>query len=92
MKHEEPEKSTGELRIELRHVREAVGAVLDDYRATAETLDSVTAAVDGIESTDHADNVERLRDDLLDALESDGIKPPWVRDGYETQAEWRADR
>jgi len=90
MSHEQREKTAGELRIELRQVREAVGAVLDDYEATAQTLDAVTAQVDGVEPTDHASNVQALKGDLLDALEqeSDSITPPWEREGYETKQAW----
>jgi len=88
------EKTAGELRIELRQVREAVGRVLDDYERTARTLDAVTEQVDGIEPTNHADNVQALRSELLDALkkEDDSITPPWEREGYESKAEWLADR
>jgi len=90
MSHEQPEKTAGELRIELRQVREAVGAVLDDYEQTAETLDSVTAQVDGLEPTDHASNVQALKSNLLDALEdeADSITPPWKREGYESKQAW----
>jgi len=88
--HEQTEKSVGELRIELRQVREAVGEVLDDYERTAETLDSVTARVDGLEATDHARNVQALKGGLLDALhtEADSIDPPWEREGYESKQAW----
>jgi len=90
MTHETEEKSAGELRIELRHVREAVGEILDDYEKTAETLDAVTAQVDGVEATDHASNVQSLKGDLLDALqtETDTIDPPWVREGYDSKQAW----
>jgi len=90
MTHQQPEKTAGELRIELRHVRETVGAVLDDYEATAQTLDAVTEQVDGVEPTDHASNVQSLKGDLLDALEqeADTITPPWEREGYESKQAW----
>jgi len=90
MTHQQPEKTAGELRIELRQVREAVGAVLDDYEATAQTLDAVTEQVDGLDATDHASNVQALKGDLLDALEqeSDSIIPPWEREGYESKQAW----
>jgi len=90
MTHETKEKSAGELRIELRHVREAVGEILHDYEQTAQTLDSVTAQVDGLEATDHASNVQSLKVDLLDALqtEADSIDPPWEREGYDSKQAW----
>jgi signal transduction histidine kinase len=90
MSHEQTEKSAGELRIELRHVREAVGEILDDYEQTAKTLDSVTAQVDGLEPTDHAGNVQVLKGDLLDALEgeADTITPPWEREGFDSKQAW----
>lgn len=89
-RHERAEKSAGELRIELRHVRETVGAVLDDYEQTAETLDAVTAQVNGVETTDHASNVQALKGELLDALEqeADTITPPWEREGFENKQAW----
>jgi hypothetical protein len=90
MSHEQTEKTAGELRIELRQVRGAVGAILDDYEQTAETLDSVTAQVNGLDATDHAANVQALKGDLLDALqtEADSIDPPWVREGYDSKQAW----
>jgi len=90
MSHEQREKTAGELRIELRQVREAVGAILDDYEATAQTLDAVTEQVDGTEATNHASNVQSLKRDLLDALEqeSDTITPPWERGGYDSKQAW----
>jgi len=90
MSHEQTEKSAGELRIELRQVRESVGEILNDYEQTAETLDAVTAQVDGLDATDHASNVQALKGDLLDALEdqADTITPPWEREGYETKQAW----
>jgi len=94
MSHERPEKTAGELRIELRQVRESVGAILEDYEQTAETLDSVTAQVDGLEATDHAGNVEALKCDLLDALQTDAdsIDPPWIREGYDSKQAWLDDQ
>ena len=88
--NEQREKTAGELRLELRQVRNAVGAVLDDYKRTAETLDAVTAQVDGMDGTDHASNVQALKSDLLDVLQTDAdsIDPPWVREGYESKEEW----
>jgi hypothetical protein len=90
MPHQEREKTEGELRIELRHVRESVGQILDDYEQTAKTLDSVTAEVSGLEATDHASNVQALRSDLLGALQTDAdsIDPPWVREGYNSKQAW----
>lgn len=94
MSHEQPEKTAGELRIELRHVRESVGEILDDYEQTAETLDAVTAQVNGLEATDHASNVQALKSDLLDALhtDADSINPPWVREGYDSKQDWLDDQ
>lgn len=94
MTHETEEKSAGELRIELRHVRKAVGEILDDYEQTAQTLDSVTAQVDGLDATDHASNVQALKSDLLDALqtEADSIDPPWEREGYQSKQAWLDDQ
>jgi len=90
MSHEQPEKTAGELRIELRHVRQAVGAVLDDYERTAKTLDAVTAQANGVESTDHAADVQALKSDLLQALQTDAdtITPPWERKGYDSKQAW----
>jgi len=94
MTHEQPEKTAGELRIELRHVREAVGAILDDYEQTAQTLDAVTAEVSGLDATDHASNVQALKGDLLDALQTDAdsINPPWEREGYDSKQAWLDDQ
>jgi len=90
MSHEQREKTAGELRIELRQVRESVAAVLDDYERTAETLDAVTAQANGVESTNHAADVQALKSDLLGALQTDtdSIKPPWVREGYDSKQAW----
>jgi hypothetical protein len=90
MIHEKREKSAGELRIELRQVRESVGEILDDYEQTAETLDAVTAQVDEVEPTDHASNVQALKGDLLDALEqeADTITPVWEREGFDSKEAW----
>ena len=90
MSHEQSEKTAGELRIELRQVRESVGAILNDYEQTAQTLDAVTERVDGLNATDHAGDVQALKSDLLDALqtESDSIDPPWEREGYESKQAW----
>jgi len=90
MSHEQREKTAGEIRIELRQVRESVGAILEDYEKTAETLDAVTAQVDGLDATDHSGNVQALKSDLLDALqtETDSIDPPWVREGYDSKQAW----
>jgi hypothetical protein len=94
MRYETEEKTAGELRIELRQVREAVGQILNDYEQTAETLDTVTAEVSGLEATDHSANVQALKSDLLDALQtdSDTIDPPWVREGYDSEQAWVADQ
>ena len=94
MSHEQREKTAGELRIELRQVRESVSAILEDYEQTAETLDAVTAQVDGLDATDHAGNVQALKSDLLDALqtEADSIDPPWEREGYQSKQAWLDDQ
>lgn len=94
MSHEQREKTAGELRIELRQVRESVREILNDYEQTAETLDAVTAEVSGLEATDHASNVQELKSDLLDALqtEADSIDPPWEREGYESKQAWLDDQ
>lgn len=90
MSREQPEKTAGELRIELRQVRQAVGAVLDDYEQTAKTLDAVTAQASGVEATDHAADVKALKSDLLQALQTDAdtITPPWEREGYDSKQAW----
>jgi len=90
MSHETEEKSAGELRIELRQVRESVGAILNDYEQTAETLDAVTAQANGVESTNHAEDVQALKSDLLQALQTDAdtITPPWKRQGYDSKQAW----
>jgi len=90
MSHEQEEKTAGELRIELRQVRESVGEILDDYEQTAQTLDAVTAEVSGLEKTDHASNVQALKSDLFDALQTDAdsIDPPWEREGYDSKQAW----
>jgi len=94
MSHEQPEKTAGELRIELRQVRESVGVILDDYEQTAETLDAVTAQVDGLDATDHAGNVQALKSDLLNALQTDAdsIDTPWEREGYDSKQAWLDDQ
>lgn len=94
MSHERREKTAGELRIELRQVRESVGAILNDYEQTAQTLDAVTAEVSGLDATDHASNVQTLKSDLLDALqtEADSIDPPWEREGYSSKQAWLNDQ
>jgi hypothetical protein len=90
MPREEAEKTVAELRINIRQLREAVKAVLDDYEQTAQTLDDISAQVDGIEPTDHSGDVGQLREDLIDALQSDSssIDPPWEREGYATKQAW----
>jgi uncharacterized protein YukE len=93
MPREEAEKTVAELRINIRQLREAVKAVLDDYEQTAQTLDDMSAQVDGIETTDHSGDVDQLREDLIDALQSDtdSITPPWDRQGYATKQAWLDD-
>ena len=90
MSHEQRDKTTGELRIDLRDVRTAVAEILDDYEQTAQTLDAVTAQVDGLEPTDHAGNVQQLKSELLESLQDDAdtIDPPWVREGYDSKQAW----
>lgn len=90
MSHEQREKTAGELRIELRQVRQSVAAVLDDYERTAKTLDAVTAQANGVESTNHAKDVQALKSDLLQALQTDAdtITPPWKRQGYDSKQAW----
>lgn len=87
---QQPDKTADELRIELRDVRRAVGEILDDYERTAETLDAVTTQIDGIETTDHAGNVQQLKSELLESLQDDAdtISPPWVREGYDSKEAW----
>jgi len=94
MTHEQREKTASELRIELRQVRESVGEILNDYQKTAKTLDAVTAQVDGLNATNHAGDVQALKDDLLEALqtESDSIDPPWEREGYDSKQAWLDDQ
>jgi len=90
MSHEQREKTAGELRIELRQVRESVGKILNDYEQLAETTDALTEQVDGLDATDHASNVQTLKSDLLDALqtEADSIDPPGEREGYDAKQAW----
>lgn len=92
--NETQDKTTGELRIELREVRAAVEEILNDYERTAETLDAVTEQASGLEATNHAANVQVLTDDLLASLskESASIAPPWTREGYDSKEAWRRDR
>lgn len=80
----------GEQAIQMRQLRQAVDEILDDYEQTAETLDTVTAQVDGLEATDHAGNVQALKFDLLSQLQSDSdtISPPWEREGYDSKEAW----
>lgn len=94
MTHEEKEKTAGQIRIELRQVRESVGKILKDYENTAQTLDVVTEQIDGLDSTNHASNVQKLKSDLLDSLESesDSISPPWERNGYDSKQAWLEDK
>lgn len=84
------EKTTGELRIELRDIRKAVEAILEDYQQTAATLDRVTEDMSGFETTNHAANVDALQRDLLESLsnESASITTPWERAGYDTKEAW----
>lgn len=88
------EKTADELRIQLRQVRAAVAAILDDYEKTARTLDNLTAQSDNVATTDRSANVQLLKDDLLTALESeaDTITPRWERQGYATKQAWLNDQ
>jgi uncharacterized protein YhaN len=94
MTRETTDKTTAELRIELRQVREAVEGVLDDYEQTAQTVDALTAQIDAVDTTNHSANVQQMREDLLNALQSgtDTIDPPWVREGYATKQAWLDDQ
>lgn len=80
----------GEQAIQMRRLKRSVAEILDDYERTAETLDKVTAQVNGIEATDHAGNVQALKSELLQSLqsESDSIDPPWEREGYDSKQAW----
>jgi septal ring factor EnvC (AmiA/AmiB activator) len=93
MRRKTDEQTAGELRIELRQVRAAVSEILDDYEQTANTVDELTAQIDGVETTNRAANVQRLKDELLTALQSDAdtVAPPWERQGYATKQAWLDD-
>jgi uncharacterized protein YoxC len=90
MRRKTDEQTAGELRIELRQVRAAVSKILDDYEQTAKTVDELTAQIDGVETTEHATDVQLLKNELLTALQSDSdtVKPPWERQGYATKQAW----
>lgn len=87
MAHEET-ITTAKHELELREVRRAVATIINDYKQTAETLDEVTKQVDGMNATDHASNVESLKQDLLSDLGGDSMKPPWEREGYDSKQAW----
>lgn len=87
MSHEEP-LTNAQQAVELKRVRQSVARILEDYEQTARTLDAVTAQVDGLDATNHAENVKALKQDLLDDLGSDSLKPPWEREGYESKQAW----
>lgn len=87
MTHEEP-LTNAQQAVELKRVRESVARILDDYEKTANTLDAVTEQVDGVDATDHASNVEALKQDLLTDLGDKSITPPWEREGYESKQTW----
>lgn len=87
MSHQEP-LTNAKQAVELKRVRQSVARILEDYEQTAKTLDAVTEQVDEVDATDHAGNVESLKQDLLDDLGSDSIKPPWERDGYDSKQAW----
>lgn len=77
-----------EQEVKLNQIRHSVTRILEDYEKTAKTLDAVTKEVDGLEATDHANNVESLKKELLSDLTQNSIKPPWEREGYDTKKEW----
>jgi len=87
MSHEEP-LTNAKQAVELKRVRQSVARILEDYEQTAKTLDVVTGQVDGLNATDHAENVESLKQDLLSDLSSKSIKPPWEREGYDSKQAW----
>lgn len=91
MSHEEP-LTKAEHAVELKRVRQSVARILEDYEQTAKTLDAVTAQIDGLDATDHAGNVESLKQDLLTDLGGDSIKPPWEREGYDSKQTWLDDQ
>lgn len=57
-------------------LQQAIIDILNDYEQTAQTLDDVTQQVDGMEPTDHAANVQRLREQLLAELPDDTQSGP----------------
>ncbi len=86
------EKQSKQKELELYAIQQAVGRILDDYKQTAQTLDDVTAQVDGINATDHASNVDTLKANLIDELQIDPTSaPPWEQDGYNSKTEWLND-
>jgi len=87
MSHEE-RLTNAKQAVELKRVRQSVARILEDYEQTAKTLDVVTGQVDGLNATDHAENVESLKQDLLSDLSSKSIKPPWEREGYDSKQAW----
>jgi hypothetical protein len=80
-------------KVSLYEIQLAVNDILNDYESTAQTLDAITAEIDGIEATNHASNVQLLKENLLSELGVNGsITAPWEREGYDSKQAWLKDQ
>jgi hypothetical protein len=85
------ETATKTQQQELNELKKSVEKILNDYKQTALTLDEVTAAVDGVSATNHAENVDKLSNELLTDIQQVETRRVWEQEGYNSKTEWLND-
>lgn len=88
------EKATSELRIELRALRQSNNELAEAVEELVAELDNQTQ---GRGPPEHAaaarEKVRSAKERIGEAVpEDEAIEPPWERQGYESKADWLADK
>lgn len=88
------DKTTGELRVELRALRQSHNELAEAVDALVEELDNQT---NGQGPPEHANAAREKARSAKDCIgdpvpENENISPPWEREGYESKQEWLDDK
>lgn len=88
------EKSAGELRVELRALRQSNKELAEAVDALVEELDNQT---NGQGPPEHASAAREKCQSAKDCIgkpvpENENIAPPWEREGYDSKQEWLEDK